>query len=327
MAAHRYWRISVSATGDNSGVCIAEMQLRTTIGGGTVTGSGTASASSTYSTFVPSQAFDGNTNTAWASFGGPPQSLEYDFGVGNAYAIVEVSITGLSGYTETQAPTAFTIDYSDNGSSWYSSDGITTSWASEGETQVFDLTWTGSVSVSVVDSVSISESVVAASWTGLSINVKELVSLVESLSEHVSILYQYGAAWLTALNPGLTFRAVNGVLGTFSIAITPPVLSLGGYQQAVLAAQLPGLTFTGVIKDKGSWAIKALIPLLEFVGVVQEGNAAPLEVAAVLAGLSFQGHVDLNGQLSIAAEMARLTFAGNIPSGFTNYTLRYQRWI
>lgn len=118
MAAHRYWRVYITAINGGTSASIAELEMRESIGGSDVTGSGTATASSQFSgTFVPSRAFDNNTSTAWASLDfSTPQWLKYDFGSGSAKDIVELAITRRPQID--QAPVTWTLDYSDDDSTW-----------------------------------------------------------------------------------------------------------------------------------------------------------------------------------------------------------------
>lgn len=137
MAAHRYWRLYITAPGTwNS---IGELELRDSIGGPDRTGSGTATASHYYdASYLPSNACDNNAATAWANSGGaPPEWWKYDFGVGNAYDIVEISLKTRAG-KPLECPRAFQIQYSDNDSDW------TTAWSyplvdewKDGQTRVF----------------------------------------------------------------------------------------------------------------------------------------------------------------------------------------------
>jgi hypothetical protein len=118
MAAHRYWRMNITATGTGASG-IAELEFRDAVGGADKTGSGTASAQTAYPGWPASQAFDNNTGTGWASNDSPvPQWIGYDFGSGNAYNIVEVYILPRQDGNHNQAPTAFDWQYSDDGSSW-----------------------------------------------------------------------------------------------------------------------------------------------------------------------------------------------------------------
>lgn len=120
MAAHRYWRFSILSNngGGGNGASVAELGLRIVAGGASVATGGTASASSTWSGSA-AQAFDGNLATEWEGVGHTTDWLKYDFGVGNAYDIVEVALTTLLGGP--WAPKEFTFDYSDDDINWTAS--------------------------------------------------------------------------------------------------------------------------------------------------------------------------------------------------------------
>jgi len=151
MAAHRYWRLNITMAASGSGVSgitIAECIMAVTIGGSQVATSGTASANSTNGSNVASRAFDGNVSTNWASLAintiGSAQ-LQYDFGSGVARDLAEVRITGPAS-SLTTAPRDFTIEYSDNGSSWTVAHTVTgqTSWTAN-QTRAFAIPGGGEV--------------------------------------------------------------------------------------------------------------------------------------------------------------------------------------
>lgn len=121
---HRYWRIYIgtnSGDGSSSGqvVSAAEIELRESVGGADVTGSGTASSDSNFSGFTAAGAFanDGVT-TEWASAASAyPHWIAYDFGSGVTKAIVEVAIQSRNGLGP-QGPAQFKVQSSDDGSTW-----------------------------------------------------------------------------------------------------------------------------------------------------------------------------------------------------------------
>lgn len=123
MAAHRYWRVFITATGSNV-IGVSEIELRDTVGGADLTGSGTASASAIDGSNVPAQAVDNNTGTDWSTWpANPPQWWAYDFGAGNAYDIRQLRFTPRSGWP-TEAPKDFDLQYSDDGTTWVSKCGF-----------------------------------------------------------------------------------------------------------------------------------------------------------------------------------------------------------
>lgn len=139
-AGGRYWKMQyLSVAGTAGGAAsLAEIELRLSSGGSDQTGSGTATASTTYSGLSPANAVDNNISTLWgASSGSTPEWWKYDFGSGVHKAIVEALITMRNDYY--QYPTQFLLLYSDDNSLWYpgiAKDGL--SWT-QGEAKTF--TW------------------------------------------------------------------------------------------------------------------------------------------------------------------------------------------
>jgi hypothetical protein len=129
VAAHRYWRLLFLST-NSVDTQAAEVEMRESTGGVDATGSGTASASSVFSspTWDAANAFDNNNATAWNSSGfASPTYLAYDFGVGVTKNIKEISLRVRSDFIN-NAPISFQIQYSDDNSTW------TTSWTVTGQT-------------------------------------------------------------------------------------------------------------------------------------------------------------------------------------------------
>lgn len=115
MTAHSYWRINITANNGSAYNAITELQFRTTVGGTSVAVGGTALESSHYNGNVASLAFDGNTATFWNDNGfGMPQYLGYHFT--SPVSICEIAITAWTNYDFAQKN--FTVDYSDDGSTW-----------------------------------------------------------------------------------------------------------------------------------------------------------------------------------------------------------------
>jgi len=124
---HRYWRVVFGSNSDGNlesagVVAFAEMEMRETTGGADVTGSGTASASSSFTGFSAAGAFaNDGTTTEWASSGAVAaghQWIKYDFGAGVTKAIVEIGIQPRVAAFYTQGPGQFKIQSSDDDSTW-----------------------------------------------------------------------------------------------------------------------------------------------------------------------------------------------------------------
>lgn len=124
MAAHRYWRFYHREGATGSSLCgITEIELRTAAGGADVTGTGTASASSSRAGEDAAKAFDNNlTTTLWQMDGDGHKSwIKYDFGAGNEKDIVEVLIRPDFG-GGVRTPREIDVQFSDDNSAW------TTAW-------------------------------------------------------------------------------------------------------------------------------------------------------------------------------------------------------
>ena len=120
MAAHRYWRVLILRATDTSFIGAAEIELRSSVGGSDITGSGTASAYSYYGGgYEASKAFDNNTATGWAS--ATPvvgqDWIKYDFGSGTEVGVAEIAWTSRD--TNINGPTTFFLQYSDDDSAWH----------------------------------------------------------------------------------------------------------------------------------------------------------------------------------------------------------------
>lgn len=163
MSAHRYWRLDVSATQAANTLAIAELILRTTVGGSDVAIGCTASASTAVGTHPASLAFDGSAATFWsASSNAEPQWLKAD--LGSAFGIVEYAIINALGVG--LSPTNFTLSYSDDDVTYTVADtetGIT--WASVGQTQTFDISSGSGNTAAIASSLGALATVAAATAT------------------------------------------------------------------------------------------------------------------------------------------------------------------
>jgi hypothetical protein len=125
--AHRYWRIQITAVTGTDYVNFSTLELYSSVYGANIASGGTASASSTLSSFTPDLLFDGDPLTFWhsATSGSLPEWVAYDFGAGNEKEIVSIGIRVRDGNVN-RAPRSFDVQWSDDGSSW------TTAWSVSG---------------------------------------------------------------------------------------------------------------------------------------------------------------------------------------------------
>lgn len=117
MAAHRYWRINFTSPVGGSAYTLFDVEFRTAAGGPDVTdgAGGTASANSSLAGTAPANLFDNNPTNRWGIALGSGW-IQYDFGAGNAKDVIE--FTMVCGPSVAQAPKNFTLQCSDDGSTF-----------------------------------------------------------------------------------------------------------------------------------------------------------------------------------------------------------------
>lgn len=116
--AHRYWRL-LSRRGMRSNINGNDrIEFRTSVGGPSVTGSGTAIASSEESGKSAENAFD-DTSSQWRSELTPtPHWIGYDFGAGNDVELVQIKMSCYNTVLYLEGMRDFNLEYSDDGSVW-----------------------------------------------------------------------------------------------------------------------------------------------------------------------------------------------------------------
>lgn len=122
MAAHVYWRLNVTANNGSANLSIAEVGMFTANAASTSTSGGTPSASTTNGTQTASLAFDGSTSTYWQATTNTG-TLQYQFASAVDIASYQVSARG-DASNPTQAPKTWTLQYSDDGSTWTTADTV-----------------------------------------------------------------------------------------------------------------------------------------------------------------------------------------------------------
>lgn len=130
MAAHRYWRIEITANnGDSTGHAIAECRFYDQTDTLVSMSGATYSSSSNYgANYTPDKAFDGSvTGFVWLSNGvSGTQWIEVDFGSGNEKDIRWMELISERNLPN-RGPRSFSLRYSDDGSTW------TTLWDNSGD--------------------------------------------------------------------------------------------------------------------------------------------------------------------------------------------------
>lgn len=134
------WRLNITAVAAGAGTTcrIAEWKLYNASSTQITTTTYSASATSSFDGHqAPYLALDGNASTYWNSNTAPsstPQNLQYSFGSSAPVA----SIT-IQGDDYTRAPSAFSLQYSTDGTTWTTASSFTATWTSNGQVQTFTL--------------------------------------------------------------------------------------------------------------------------------------------------------------------------------------------
>lgn len=120
MAAHRYWRLNLTAPVSGTAYGVAEITMAIVAGGANQCTGGTAAASTSYSgSYLPANAFDANATTFWASAGSSAAEwISYDFGVGITRDIVEFSFQNRPDGIPSQTPYTGALQWSDDNTTW-----------------------------------------------------------------------------------------------------------------------------------------------------------------------------------------------------------------
>lgn len=139
----RFWRLNITNSAYGSSVAIADVEFQRRGDNVNVAGSGVASAYSEYSsTYAASMAVDVDLSysTYWQNANGvpPPGWWQYDFGSGVSVDVAVVVITCRSNNTQTTAPQDFSIQASNDGSTWTTVATFSgTTWTYLGQQQKF----------------------------------------------------------------------------------------------------------------------------------------------------------------------------------------------
>jgi hypothetical protein len=132
LSAHRYWRLLMT-----SGLTVAELYLLDT---NATTLTGTWSTNNA-GNGAASNVADGNGGTFWgaSAYGttGAPNWLELDLGAGNSAIVDQIQMTARTGF-QSQTPTDFKLQYSDDNATWTDACAIAASinWGS-GQRRIF----------------------------------------------------------------------------------------------------------------------------------------------------------------------------------------------
>lgn len=241
---------------------------------------GTASAETTFLTFVPANAFDGNTSTRWVS-SATPAWLEYDRGSGNGVISTSYSIScGPSGSASTaDMPKNWTIE-GYNGSSWDTLATVTSEAAwSLGETRLYTFTNTTSYEKYRIDitlqqgggaEIEVGELRFYAAGTGYGTNgfvldFSDTAAFGDDTSGNTNDYTSNNFVAADQLEDTPTDSSVDSI-GNFSTwnpnnggGVTVGVPSEGNLQFTNAAASYKGLVSTIAFPTSGKWGVKFTI--------------------------------------------------------------------
>lgn len=120
--AHRYWRVRPTSNNHFGGQAFSLSALDWRASGATLVGSGTPIAANWYdASWVPANAYDGNSATGWHSNNVNVRTyLGYDFGTDVLPDEVRLTNrTDGTSYAWRQQPVSFAVEYSDDGDNWF----------------------------------------------------------------------------------------------------------------------------------------------------------------------------------------------------------------
>jgi hypothetical protein len=128
-AQHSYWRLYITANSGSTYSSCSAITMTSTYGGSNLSTGGTALSSSNYDGETAANCFAGSSQ--WTSGeSGPPSWIGYEFA--SPVTISNVVWTPRSGYLQ-RAPTAYSLEYSDDGTSWSAAVWSgTTAWTVQG---------------------------------------------------------------------------------------------------------------------------------------------------------------------------------------------------
>lgn len=287
MAAHQYWRITVTSSGP-SGVAVSTVEMRASSGGPnlSVPGNGSASASASDSPYgVPEGAFDGDDQTNWYRSGPPPQWLQWSFTAPTE--IAEIVLRHGSGINADFRGRGGIVQYSDNGVDFTIWSPFVLDSANGSSVTVVEVP----PAVAVVDVALPMLSIEAFSGANAVLALPMMtVSLYGGVNAHMALpmprpaIYGGGAVAITM--PLMSARAVGGpgVLAGAQLQLPRLVMSAAGGGSARLT--LPMLTLETEATFPLVGVSSLTLPALAVVASGRTGGLAAVDVVLPMLTLS-----------------------------------------
>lgn len=325
MAAHRYWRLRLVENYGNTftaKMSVATVDLRVSSGGSnlSVTGNGTASASTQTVGFEADKAFDGNVDTYYQS--GDVNSpnvtwLRWDFGAGNSQDINYLAITNGNEAAGSQLIKRWILDFSDNNTDWtpwmYSTSNNSSasndtptawSWASNmvpaGTLSgvLGDLSFTGRIGAKFSGVLGTASMPLAFGGRSLNSSLPFDMALTTRVGWQFSA--SLGSMGITAVGTEAENGRLDALLGA---------LSMTGRVGAKLDADLGELNLTANGSFRNVGRLNETVGSLVLVGRIVVGNTGAL--SAVLARME----VDAFGAGRASGVLGELAFTGSGTTG------------
>ncbi len=120
-AADTSYKVSIGTSNPTGTFEVATLQALGTYGSD-VSNNGTATASSTYTTYTANRAFDNDNSTQWLNNAILPSWIQYDLGSGNEKRVAKYRIYFSDPSSFDHAPSSWTFQASTNGSTWITLD-------------------------------------------------------------------------------------------------------------------------------------------------------------------------------------------------------------
>lgn len=215
--AARYWRYVKIGGPVTPGLNhVIEWEMHEALGGADVTGSGTASASSSFSgATLPANAFDNDTATYWGTVFNStlPQYLQYDFGDGNDKLVLESRIS-MRADTNEGYPSDFRILYSHDGTTFFPAagqGGVVWPRADVRTIYNFDVASTAPPPVIVPNDPFWLNTILSVEFDGVNgtTTYTDDSRLANSMANFNDASIQQGALYLDGVNDGVTVDLTN----------------------------------------------------------------------------------------------------------------------
>lgn len=136
--AHRYWRLyNMHSAGSN--VSFNEIRFYQALNGSPATISSAVASSEFNGSLVAANTIDSNLNTGWASTeSGASSTAWIKFDLGSPTEFVQIWMAARTDGFASQCPNTFTLQYSDDGTTWTTQQVVTfaTAWTTNGQQQV-----------------------------------------------------------------------------------------------------------------------------------------------------------------------------------------------